>query len=63
MHANNRAKAANTNDTKRPDLLRNYRKLAIPAVIAAMVPDNEAARQSKAERREKRGREDRRDRP
>jgi hypothetical protein len=45
MQGKQSARAAHATETKGPDLLRNYRKLAIPAVIAAMMPDNEAARQ------------------
>ena len=43
--------------SERPDLLHNYGKLAIPAVVAAVMPDNTASRRhaTAAETQAKRG--------
>jgi hypothetical protein len=49
MHRNSSAKRAASAGSAWPDLQHKYRKLAIPAVAAAILPDRETARKRMAE--------------
>jgi hypothetical protein len=49
MNRNSSAKRAASAASAWPDLQHKYRKLAIPAVVAAILPDGETARKRMAE--------------